>query len=319
MKCMIRCVTMVALLACLTTGYGYWSFRAVGPLSAEKTLYFERGTGFLAMTQALADEGVLREPWTLRLVAVATGGYKKFQAGEYAFTSGITVREVLAKCVRGEQVLHKITIPEGLTTNEILELLAAQPLLVGTITEALGEGTLLPDTYVFLRGDERSRLIAKMQDGLEAQMDQAWESRAPGLPLATPQEALVLASIVEKETGRRGEREQVAGVFINRLRMGMKLQSDPTTAYAVSLADGWMQRPLTYTDLKRDLPHNTYVVPGLPPTPICNPGVAAINAVLHPQQTDAFYFVADGNGGHRFSATIEEHTQNVLQYRALQK
>ncbi len=319
MKLLLKFLFLALLFAIAMTAYGIYSFQAPGPLAVEKTLYFERGAGFKEMTQRLADEGVIAEAWTLRATAMLSRNYHKFRAGEYNFTPGISPKEVMGKFVRGEQVLHKITIPEGLTTADITKLLEAEPLLAGPVPLELKEGALMPDTYEFLRGDSRERIISRMQQAARDRLQTAWDKRAEGLPFATPQEALTLASIVEKETGKSDERAKIAGVFVNRLKKGMKLQSDPTTAYAVTLADGPMNRSLTYSDLKRDLPHNTYTIAGLPPTPICNPGMAAINAVLHPDATDAIFFVADGTGGHNFAATGKEHEANVVRYRALQK
>lgn len=319
MKTLFKLFLIMVLSAAGLAAYGTYSFLADGPLDAEKTIYFERGTGFRSITQRLVDEGVIREAWSLRAAAFMSRSHTKFQAGEYVFAAHISAKDAMQQIIRGQQVHHKITIPEGLTSAEISQRLEAEPLLTGAVPLTLAEGSLLPNTYVFLRGDSRERVTTQMQKAMREALEAAWNTRTEGLPLATPEEALVLASIVEKETGVADERAKIAGVFINRLRMGMKLQSDPTTAYAVTLADGSMNRALTYDDLKRNLPHNTYVTLGLPPTPICNPGVAAINAVLHPQATDALFFVANGTGGHSFAATLAEHEKNVAYYRSLQR
>jgi len=224
----------------------------------------------------------------------------------------------MEELVAGEVVVHRLTLPEGLSSAEIVALVGAAPALAGEIVESVPEGSLLPETYHYVYGDDRAELIARMQTAMEAALDELWPARAEGLPFSTPEEAVVLASIVEKETGVTGERALVAGVFVNRLRIDMLLQSDPTVAYAISRGGIVLDRPLRRFDLEVDDPYNTYRHRGLPPGPIANPGRAALEAALHPAETGAYYFVADGTGGHAFAATLDEHNVNVRRYRDMQ-
>jgi UPF0755 protein len=217
-------------------------------------------------------------------------------------------------------IIHKITLPEGWNVRQITELLMAESALEGDITLSVPEGSLLPETYYFTAGDTRNMVIKRMQTMMQEVLADSWNKRKVGLPFKTPQEAMVLASIVEKETGVAKERPLVAGVFINRLRIGMPLQTDPSVIYGIEQVTGEaLERPLTRKDLETPNAYNTYMIPALPPTPIANPGIDAIQAVLiDPADTDALYFVASGEGGHRFAKTLEEHNRNVAAYRAAQ-
>jgi UPF0755 protein len=215
----------------------------------------------------------------------------------------------------GRTVVHRLTIPEGLMTSEILEIIKNTEGLDGEITLDPQEGDLLPETYNFSRGDKRNDLITRMHHAMQKALQDAWEGREEGLPLTGPMQALTLASIVEKETGLASERPHVASVYINRLKKGMLLQADPTTAYAVTAGKHKLARPLTYADLQTESPYNTYRVQGLPPGPIANPGKASILATLHPDQSEDLYFVATGTGGHNFAKTAAEHEENVRRYR----
>lgn len=220
--------------------------------------------------------------------------------------------------VDGRTVVHRVTVPEGLTSVEIVAIVAASEVLEGAVPPPPVQGALLPETYHVARGDERAAVIGRMAEAMNEALARLWPTRAPDLPLASPAEAVILASIVEKETGIAAERAKVAGVFYNRLALGMPLQSDPTVVFA--LTDGKMPlgRALTRDDLAIDDPYNTYKVNGLPPGPIANPGLASLEAVLKPEATDALYFVADGTGGHAFARTLDEHNRNVAKWRKLQ-
>ncbi len=248
-------------------------------------------------------------------VAVITGKARQFKAGEYLFPAGITPADAMEMIAAGKVVVHKLTVPEGWRTLEILEMLSKETRLSGDMPVP-DEGALLPETYHFLRDDSRGELLARMQSDMSKVLAELWAKRKEGLPVKTPQEALVLASIVEKETGVPEERKRVAAVFINRLNKKMPLQSDPTTVYAIEKDKGAMGRELLAADLKYDSPYNTYKYAGLPPGPICNPGRASIEAVLNPLETDELYFVATGTGGHNFAASLKEHNNNVKKYRA---
>jgi UPF0755 protein len=247
-------------------------------------------------------------------------GAPTLKAGECAFSANISTAEILRMMRRGEVVVHRVTIPEGWNVFQVRDALMKEPLLAGELPP-IAEGSIFPDTMRFSRGEARSALLARMQRARDTVLAELWKDRAENLPLKTPDEALILASIIEKETGQHDERAKVAGVFINRLRLGMALQTDPTVAYGLEVMRGGapLGRPLMTDDLRRDTVYNTYMRAGLPPTPICNPGRASLLAALHPDATDALYFVATGSGGHVFSATLKEHEQHVAAYRALMR
>jgi UPF0755 protein len=220
--------------------------------------------------------------------------------------------------VEGKTVLHKLTVPEGLTSFQIVELLRGSEILTGEVGDIPAEGSLAAETYTLERNQSRNEVLKQMAELQAAELARAWERRVPDLPLATPEEALVLASIVEKETGVAEERARVASVFINRLKRGMKLQSDPTVVYGITGGEGPLGRGLRRSELDRETPYNTYVIDGLPPTPIATPGRDAIMAVVNPEETDFLYFVADGTGGHVFAETLDEHNRNVVKWRAIE-
>ncbi len=245
---------------------------------------------------------------------------KPLIAGEYVFPKGISASGAMGIMIAGKSITHRLTIPEGLTVREVLELVSSAPLLDGPLPpERPAEGTLLPETYRFLRGESRASIIARMRDDMSTVLAEEWAKRDRSILVKTPEEAVALASVVEKETAQADERARIAGVFYNRLKKGMPLQSDPTVIFAVTLGTRKLNRGLTYDDLKVDSPYNTYLVKGLPPGPIANPGRDALHAVMHPQSHKELYFVADGTGGHAFAATLDEHNKNVAAWRKIQK
>lgn len=287
-----------------------------GPLTKETTFIIPQGQGFKATAKQLTEAGVLSEPYSFAAMAYLQEHMHRIKAGEYRFPPAITPAELLAMLVEGRVVIHKVTLPEGWNIAQIRAQLEQEPLLTGNVPETIQEGTLLPETYHYQRGEPRAAVVSHMQEKMQAVLHALWADRVDGLPITTPEEALILASIVEKETGVEEERRRVAAVYINRLHRGMPLQADPTVIYGIELVDGKpLGRPLLRKDLKRDVPHNTYMHPGLPPTPICNPGKASIAAVLNPLETDEIYFVATGDGGHLFAKTLAEHNRNVQKYR----
>ena len=290
-------------------------FRASGPATAEIIVDIPRGEGVRAISRRLADAGVIPQPPLLFDVSLRLfGGERPLRAGEYAFPAGTSMAEVVLLLQEGRVVLHRLTVPEGLTVAQVLSLVAAEPLLVGDLPRPPPEGRLLPETFGFAKGDTRSALVDRMADAMKRTLDEVMPRLAPGLPYGTEAEVLTLASIVEKETGIAGERPHIAGVFTNRLRIGMRLQSDPTVIYGLTQGQGPLERSLTRADLERPSPFNTYIINGLPASPIANPGRAAIEAVLQPLATDHFYFVADGTGGHAFARTLAEHNANVRRW-----
>jgi len=259
--------------------------------------------------------GVIADPPLFRLAAYLSGKSRRLQAGEYSFGGGESAEAVMNRLVAGITMARRLTVAEGLTTAQVLQQLEAADGLEGAITERPAEGEVLPSTYFYSHGDSRNELVRRMRAEMRRTLEELWSARAPGHPLARPEEALILASIVERETSREDERARVAAVFLNRLKRGMPLQADPTVAYAITGGRRPLDRSLTTTDLGLDSPYNTYLSRGLPPGPIANPGMAALLAVLHPSSSDELYFVADGTGGHAFGRTLDEHEKNVARLR----
>jgi UPF0755 protein len=316
---------LIAVLALAAAAAGAWwgykQFTAPGPLAADTTVIVPRGSSIASIAGLLADAGVIDDRFLFRLGVRFFGRQKPLRAGEYLFAAGISPQGAMQQMIEGRQIQHRLTIAEGLTNRETLELVAAAPGLSGDTPDPadLGpEGALLPETYFFVLGDSRADLVTRMKAAMEQALAELWPARAGGLPFKDAKEALILASIVEKETGLPEERPHVAAVFLNRLARGMALQSDPTVIYAITQGRSKLDRALTSKDLEIDSPFNTYFMPGLPPAPIANPGRAAIEAVLHPAQSDDLYFVADGTGGHVFAKTLAEHNKNVAAWRKIQ-
>jgi UPF0755 protein len=308
----------VALILVIAFAWAVNAFNRPGPLTAETTVVIEPGDGLAGVTQRLADAGVISDPLLFRLGVQVLGDARGLRAGEYAFGPGASMRSVVASLAAGRTLDRRLTIPEGLTSAAVVELINAAPALSGTLAAVPAEGSLLPETYHYSYGDSRAELIARMQAAMSRTLAELWPKRDAGLPLVSAQQAVILASIVEKETGISAERPRVAAVFINRLKRGMPLQADPTIAYGLALEGAAPGRPLTRADLARRSPYNTYLRRGLPPGPIANPGRASLEAVLHPADTDELYFVADGSGGHAFARTLEEHNRNVAKWRRKQ-
>ena len=243
----------------------------------------------------------------------------ELKAGEYEIKKNASIREVVEIIAQGKSVLYKVSLPEGLTSQQIVERLKAEPNLTGEITEVPAEGTLLPDTYRFSKGMPRQEILDRMKAEQQRLLASLWESRQAGLPVDSVEKAVTLASIVEKETGRADERQRVAAVFVNRLRKPMRLQSDPTIIYGIVGGQGSLGRPITRADIEQKTAYNTYTINGLPPGPICNPGRPALEATLNPAKSTDLYFVADGSGGHKFSATLDEHNDAVANWRKVER
>jgi len=321
MKKLFKLLLFLSLLLILTGAaffmYARKKVSAVYDLPVQKEVLIERGTGLNRMAQILADNGVIDDAWWFILFVRYQQKENSLRAGEYAFKDNLSYQNILDKLVKGEVIVRSVTIPEGKVLYEIKQIVNENPYLSGEITLDLKEGEILPETYHFVRGEQRNEILKKARQAMKKTLAEAFNGRDNDLPLNSEEELLVLASIVEKETGIVSERPQVASVFVNRLRLGMKLQTDPTVIYAVT--DGTMElgRPIYKRDLAYDSPYNTYVYGGLPPAPICSPGKAAIYAAAHPDATPYLYFVADGEtGGHRFGKTLAEHNENVAHYRA---
>ncbi len=301
----------------------YHQFETPGPLEVSRVVVIPKGEGRIQIASRLERDGVISNRWTFiasyLMQNLLADEPEELKAGEYEIKKQASMADVLAVLTQGKSILSKLTIPEGLTSQQIVERIREEPDLIGEITEIPSEGTLLPDTYRFSKGMSRQELLDRMQAEMRRFLVGAWQRRQTDLPLNSPEEAIVFASIVEKETGRADERDRVASVFVNRLRNGMRLQSDPTVIYGIVGGEGRLGRPLTRADLNKETQHNTYKVKGLPPTPICNPGRAAIQATLNPAKTKDLYFVADGTGGHAFSETLRDHNSAVSNWRKIER
>ncbi len=299
--------------------WGQKAFDRPGPLEKEVTVIIPRGAGLQKIAELLSNAGVIDQPTVFVVATRLRQHHLDLKAGEYTFAPRISPSDALSQIREGKVVIHRVTIAEGLTSAQVARLLAGTEGLIQDQKAIPPEGSLLPETYDFIRGDRSSSIIDRMTAAHDRKLSALWQNRAEDLPFNTPDEAIVLASIVEKETAVASERALIAGVFVNRLRRGMRLQSDPTVVYALTGGDGPLGRSLTFADLKTDSPYNTYKVSGLPPGPIANPGTAAIAAVLQPDATDALYFVADGTGGHAFARTLREHNRNVAKWRRINR
>ncbi len=292
---------------------------APGPLSAEKVVFIAPRTEVVEVIDQLALAGVIDQPSLVKATLWLEGRWSQVKAGEYAFKREASLRDVMDTIVSGRQLLHSVTIPEGLTSEQIVQRLREMDILAGDIRQVPAEGTLLPETYRVTRGMSRNDLIRKMQLDQNRLVDQVWEKRTPSLPLRSKYEMVTLASIVEKETGRSDERTRVASVFYNRLNKRMRLQSDPTIVYGIVGGKGTLGRPILRSEITRPTAYNTYVIEGLPPGPIANPGRAALEAVANPSRTNDIFFVADGTGGHAFAETLDQHNRNVARWREIER
>lgn len=313
---------LLVVMGAVGGGAYLWFAREVltpGPLEAPQVVIIAPGTGLGAISRQLETAGVVAHARLFELQARRSGQARALKPGEYRFDAGVSMVAALDKIVRHDVVARFVTIPEGLVTADIKRILGEAPGLTGDVTAEIDDGDLLPETYRYEWGDTRAAVIGRMRAARDTSLAALWADRAPDLPLTSPQEAVILASIVEKETGVASERPRVAAVFINRLRRGMKLQSDPTVIYGIAPETGDLDRSITRADLDAPNAFNTYFVTGLPPSPICHPGHAALAAVLKPLHSDELYFVADGTGGHAFAATLEEHNKNVARWRKLER
>jgi UPF0755 protein len=299
--------------------YGKLQFDKSGLLGYSTVFVIPKGEGVTAIAERLEREGIITDRRIFVFSAYYFAVQGDLKAGEYEIRKHASMRGVLDKLVEGRAVLHKVSIPEGLTSEQIVGRLNAHKMLKGEITTIPSEGSMLPDTYKFSRGMTRQDLIERMKAEQRKYVNRLWEKRQPDLPVKTPREAIILASIVEKETGRADERSRVAGVFVNRLKKGIPLQSDPTIIYGIVGGKGTLGRGILKSELEKKTPYNTYKIKGLTPTPIANPGRAAIEAVLNPAKTEDLYFVADGTGGHAFAPSLAKHNANVAQWRKIER
>ena len=321
---MRKFVALVIVLAVLTAGVVEWvyaGFAAPGPAAAhgsETVILIKNGTGLHGVAQALAGAGVVLRPTLFKIGVRLHGETSALKAGEYAIPSHASMADIMAILIAGRSIEHKLTVAEGLTSRMAIDLVKSDPVLTGDAGLVPPEGALLPETYLFTRGTTRGELVAQMQKEQRELLDELWAARAPDLPVKSKEEAVILASIVEKETAIPAERPHIASVFVNRLRLGMKLQSDPTIIYGIT--NGYpLGRRIRQSEIDRATPYNTYVIAGLPQQPICNPGKDSIAAVLHPADTKDLFFVADGSGGHVFAAGAAEQAKNVANWRKIER
>lgn len=324
MKRLMRTLLAILLAAALACAGGYVWFQswldAPGPAQRDTVVLIPRGSGVAGIAQRLAEAGVVDRARLLELAAWQTGLSAALKAGEYQFAPAESPRAVLERIAAGRVLVRRLTIPEGQTSAEIRRMVEAAEAMSGNWPAGpVPEGSLLPETYHYVYGDSRPELVARMRKARDDLLAELWGKRASGLPLAEPAQAVILASIVEAETPLPAERPRVAGVYLNRLKRGMRLQADPTVAYGITRGEKELDRPLSRDDLTRPSPWNTYTSDGLPPTPINHPGRASLAAALQPESHDFLFFVADGKGGHVFAQTYEQHLRNVAAYRASQR
>ncbi len=297
---------------------GKQRFEASGPLVEDKVVNIPRGAGVRDIADILQREGVIDQPWVFMGGVVVLKAGSELKYGEYQFTKNASLADVVNTIIENKVVQHAFTVAEGLTSEQIVARLLENTALSGQIKEIPREGTLLPETYRFTLGMPRDQIVQRMQQGHKRVLQEVWEHRASDLPYKTPEQLVTMASIVEKETGKAEERTRVAAVFINRLKTKMRLQSDPTIIYGLTGGKGALGRPILRSEIDQATPYNTYVIDGLPPGPIANPGRASLEAAANPARTKELYFVADGTGGHAFADSYAEHQKNVARLRAIE-
>jgi peptidoglycan lytic transglycosylase G len=317
-------IITILLLLLIGAGAGYYygkqMLESPGPLKEDKVVNIPARAGKRDIADVLQREGVINvNPWLFIGGVFAMKASSDLKPGEYSFQKKASLRDVIATIVEGKVVQHSLTIAEGLTSEQIVAKLSENDIFSGSLREIPREGTLLPETYKFPRGTSREHVIQRMQQAQKRVVAEIWEHRSADVPLKSPDQLVTLASIVEKETGRPDERSRVAAVFVNRLKQKIKLQSDPTIIYGLVGGKGTLGRPIKRSEIAQPSPYNTYVIDGLPPGPISNPGRASLEAAANPARTRDLFFVADGNGGHTFTETYDQHQKNVAKLRALEK
>lgn len=317
---MKKLLLLLLIAGCATIAF-FYDYAIHQPMPVDRDILFlvQKGDSLNKIAKNLKKYGLIKNEYLFIFYSRINKIYPQVKAGEYLFDKNISLVQLSEKLVSGKVYLRKITFPEGLTSREIHELLKNNEFLNKEEFAIPSEGSILPETYTFSRGDSPKKIIKQSQKARDDVLEQIWNGRDENLPLNSKEQLLILASIVEKETGIGAERAEVASVFINRLRLGMLLQTDPTVIYAVTGGKEDLNRPLTRKDLTIDSPYNTYKYAGLPPAPICNPGKDAIFAAAHPANTSYLYFVASGKGGHNFAKSLDEHNDNVRKWRALNK
>jgi UPF0755 protein len=314
----ISIIVLIAVVVGFGLLIGKQRFEAPGPLQQDRVVIIPRGSGIRDITEVLMREGVIDQPWVFVGGIIVLKAREDLKAGEYLFKRQASLRDVVETIIEGRVVPHQLTLPEGLTSEQIVARLLENDVLAGNIKEIPREGSLLPDTYNFTRGFTREQMIQRMQQSGQRVLKEIWDRRSPDLPIRTPEQLVVLASLIEKETGKPEERTRIAAVFANRLKQKMKLQADPTIIYGLVGGKGTLGRPIMKSEIEKPTPYNTYIIDGLPPGPIANPGRASLEAAANPARTRELYFVADGTGGHAFAETYEQHQRNVARLRVIE-
>src|SRR3984893_10950202 len=317
-------IITLLLVAMIGTGtayyYGKQKLEAPGPLSEDKIVNIPSRAGMADIADVLQREGVIdNNRWAFIGAVLALKARSELKPGEYSFQKNASLRDVIGTIVEGKVVQHSVTIPEGLTSEQIVARLSDNDIFARSVREVPREGTLLPETYKFPRGTTREQVVQRMQQAQKRALAEIWERRSPDVPLKSPDQLVTLASIVEKETGKPDERSRFAAVFVNRLRQKIKLQSDPTIIYGLVGGKGTLGRPIKRSEIAQPSPYNTYVIDGRLPGPISNPGRASLEAAANPARTRDLFFVADGTGGHAFTETYDQHQKNVAKLRATEK
>ncbi len=321
MRFLYGCLVIIFTLVITIGGgvaYIFFQLESKGPLEDTKDIVINKGANANSIAVKLEREGVIASTFYFRLQYFLQQ-QPELKAGEYLFTPYMTLAEVISKMAHGDTVKRKITVAEGKTSGDVVIALNAEPTLAGNITAWPEEGSLMPDTYQFVLGEDRNEKIKEMQRAMQETVMQIWGMRDADNPLRSPQQLVIMASIIEKETGMAVERPRIAGVFFNRLKKNMMLQSDPTVTYGITLGRKPLGRALTTEDLRTPTPYNTYTIVGLPPGPIANPGKAALMAAAKPEKNEFLYFVANGTGGHTFATNLADHEKNVAVWRKLNK
>jgi UPF0755 protein len=314
----ISVFVLLAIVVGIALFLGKQRFEEPGPLPQDRVVNIPHGSGMRDIADVLSREGVIDQPWVFMGGVLVLKAREGLKAGEYQFKAHSSLSDVVATIVEGKVVTHQVSIPEGLTSEQMVSRLLSDTVLTGNIKEIPREGSLLPDTYNFTRGITREQMIERMQQSQQRVLREVWDHRSPDLPLRTPDQLVILASLVEKETGKPDERTRVAAVFVNRLKQRMKLQSDPTIIYGLVGGKGTLGRPIMKSEIDQPTPYNTYLIDGLPPGPISNPGRASLEAAANPARTRELYFVADGTGGHAFAETYEQQQKNVARLRSIE-
>ncbi|MGH7005244.1 MAG: endolytic transglycosylase MltG [Alphaproteobacteria bacterium] len=318
-KRLFALAVILVLVAVGGAGYGWHLFVKEGPLGEPKQLVVPKGANLDRIADTLAEAGVIDSRFIFSNWVRVLGTQARLRSGEYRFPKQVSAQDAMNLLISGRQIQRRFTIPEGLTTFQVLERVAKVEGLDGELTETAGEGELLPDTYFFTLGETRNAVVQRMKQAMKEVVEAAWVQREPDSVLKNQGELVILASIVEKETGEGAERAMVAGVFVNRIKRGMRLETDPTVIYGITQGKGALGRRLLRSDLENPHPYNTYKITGLPPGPIANPGKAAIMATVKPGKHEYLYFVADGSGGHAFAETLEQHNKNVAKWRQFRR